>query len=206
MVRKTEHEEQIIAVLNEAEAGAKTRDLCRKHGVSNATFYKWKAKYAGMSVSELKRLRSIEDENRRLKQIVAQQALDNWALKARRLATTYAIEGLGLSERRACLLVGVSSSVYRYEPKRGDDDALRRRMRELAGERKRFGSPRLHIMLKREGGWWSITSGPSAFTTRRGLPLGGRGGVREQQEPWSSFRLPSGVTRSGRWTSSPIAP
>ena len=61
------------------------------------------------------------------------------------------MEGLGLSERRACLLSGVSPSVYRYEAKRGNDDELRTRMRELAGERKRFGSPRLHIMLKREG-------------------------------------------------------
>ena len=66
-------------MLNEAEA--KTSELCRKHGVSEATFYKWKAKYVGLTVSELKRLRSLEDENRRLKQIVAQQALDNWALK-----------------------------------------------------------------------------------------------------------------------------
>ena len=81
MARKRYTEEQIIAVLKEAEAGAKTSELCRKHGVSEATFYKWKAKYAGLTVSELKRLRSLEDENRRLKQIVAQQALDNWALK-----------------------------------------------------------------------------------------------------------------------------
>jgi len=81
MVRKKYTEEQIIAVLKEAEAGARTAELCRKYGMSDATFYKWKAKYAGLSVSELKRLRSLEDENRRLKQIVAQQALDNWALK-----------------------------------------------------------------------------------------------------------------------------
>ena len=81
MVRKRYTEEQIIAVLNEAEAGAKTGELCRKHGMSEATFYKWQAKYAGLTLSELKRLRSMEDENRRLKQIVAQQALDNWALK-----------------------------------------------------------------------------------------------------------------------------
>ena len=81
MVRKRYTEEQIIAVLNEAEAGAKTGELCRKHGMSEATFYKWKAKYAGLTLSELKRLRSLEDENRQLKQIVAQQALDNWALK-----------------------------------------------------------------------------------------------------------------------------
>ncbi|MDA1215801.1 MAG: IS3 family transposase [Chloroflexi bacterium] len=162
MVRKRYTEEQIIAVLNEAEAGAKTGELCRKHGVSDATFYKWKAKYAGLTVSELKRLRSLEDENRRLKQIVAPQALENWALKellakkllkpkARRMAASYAIEGLGLSERRACLLAGVTPSVYRYEPKQGSDDDLRQRMRDLAGQRKRFGSPRLHIMLKREG-------------------------------------------------------
>ena len=81
MVRKRYTEEQIIAVLKEGEAGAKTADLCRKHGVSDATFYKWKAKDAGLTVRELKRLRSLEEENRRLKQIVAQQALDTWALK-----------------------------------------------------------------------------------------------------------------------------
>ena len=81
MVRKRYTEEQIIAVLNEAESGARTAALCRKHGMSDATFYNWKAKYAGLTVSELKRLKSLEDENRHLKQIVAQQALDNWALK-----------------------------------------------------------------------------------------------------------------------------
>jgi len=74
-------EEQIIAVLNESEAGAKVADLCRKHGMSDATYYNWKAKYAGMTVSDLNRLKSLEAENRRLKQIVADQALDNLALK-----------------------------------------------------------------------------------------------------------------------------
>ena len=74
-------EEQIIAVLREAEAGAKVTDLCRKYGMSDATYYNWKAKYAGLTVSELKRLKALEDENRRLKQIVADQALDIRALK-----------------------------------------------------------------------------------------------------------------------------
>ena len=69
----------------------------------------------------------------------------------RKMAATYAMESLGLSERRACLLTGISLSVYRYRSNRCDDGVLRLRMRELAGERKRFGSPRLHIMLKREG-------------------------------------------------------
>ena len=81
MARKRYTEEQIIAVLNEADAGAKTGELCRRHGMSEGIFYQWKAKYAGLTLNELKRLRSLEEENRRLKQIVAQQALDNWSLK-----------------------------------------------------------------------------------------------------------------------------
>ena len=75
-------EEQIIRVLQEAEAGVPVAELCRKHGVSDATFYKWKAKYGGLTVSEAKRLRALEDENRRLKQIVGDLTLDNQALKA----------------------------------------------------------------------------------------------------------------------------
>lgn len=67
------------------------------------------------------------------------------------MAVSHIKESLGLSERRACLLVDISSSVYRYQPKPDDDDQVRKRMRELAEQRKRFGSPRLHIMLKREG-------------------------------------------------------
>ena len=74
-------EEQIIGVLKEAEAGMKTVEVCRKHGISEATYYKWKAKYGGLEVSEARRLRQLEDENRRLKQMVAEQALDLQALK-----------------------------------------------------------------------------------------------------------------------------
>ena len=81
MVRKRYTEEQIIQVLREGEAGARVADLCRKYGMSEATYYNWKAKYAGMTVSDVKRLKALEDENRRLKQIVAEQALDNKALK-----------------------------------------------------------------------------------------------------------------------------
>ncbi|MFC2058404.1 IS3 family transposase [Chloroflexota bacterium] len=161
MVRRKYTEEQIIAVLREGEAGAKVADLCRKHGMSDASYYNWKAKYAGLTVSELKRLKSLEEENRRLKQIVGEQALDIRALKellfkkllkpgVKRLAVSHARQSLGLSERKACLLVNISASVYRYRPKKYDDITLRQRLRELAGQRKRFGSPRLHILLKRE--------------------------------------------------------
>jgi len=74
-------EEQIIAVLREAEAGAKTKDLCRRHGISEPTFYNWKAKYAGMTVSEARRLRELESENSKLKRLLADAELDKAALK-----------------------------------------------------------------------------------------------------------------------------
>lgn len=74
-------EEQIIAVLREAESRTPVKELCRRAGVSTVTFYKWKNKYAGMEISEVRRMRLLEDENARLKKIVAQQALDIDALK-----------------------------------------------------------------------------------------------------------------------------
>jgi putative transposase len=74
-------EEQIITILKEAEGGAKVADLCRRHGISDATFYTWRSKYGGLEVSEMRRLRQLEEENRRLKSIVADQALDLRALK-----------------------------------------------------------------------------------------------------------------------------
>jgi len=74
-------EEQIIAVLREHEAGAKTADLARKHGISEATLYNWKAKYGGMDVSDAKRLRSLEEENRKLKKLLAESMLDAATLK-----------------------------------------------------------------------------------------------------------------------------
>ena len=78
---KRHTEEQIIGVLKESEAGMKTSELCRKHGISEGTFYKWKDKYGGLTISEARRLRVLEEENRRLKHIVADQALDIRALK-----------------------------------------------------------------------------------------------------------------------------
>ena len=75
-------EEQIIGILKQHEAGVKTADLCREHGISEATFYNWKSKYGGLEVSEAQRLRQMEDENRRLKSLVADLSLDREALKA----------------------------------------------------------------------------------------------------------------------------
>jgi putative transposase len=81
MKRKRFSEEQIVGVLKEHELGAKTADLCRKHGISEATFYNWKSKFGGMDVSEAKRLKALDGENAKLKRLLADAMLDNAALK-----------------------------------------------------------------------------------------------------------------------------
>lgn len=81
MKRARHTEEQIIQVLHEAQAGAATAEVCRRHGISQATFYKWKQKFGGLQVSDAKRLRLLEEENRKLKKLVADQALDAMVLK-----------------------------------------------------------------------------------------------------------------------------
>lgn len=81
MKRSRFSEEQIIAILKEHEAGVATAEVCRRHGVSSATFYKWKAKFSGLEVSDAKRLRQLEDENAKLKRLLAEAMLDNAMLK-----------------------------------------------------------------------------------------------------------------------------
>jgi len=81
MKRKRFSEEQIIGVLKEHEAGAKAADLCRKHGIGEATFYNWKSRFGGLEVSEARRLRALENENAKLKKLLAEAHLDNAALK-----------------------------------------------------------------------------------------------------------------------------
>ncbi|MFN3626218.1 MAG: IS3 family transposase [Hyphomicrobium sp.] len=155
-------EEQIIAVLKEHEAGAKTADLARKHGVSEATLYNWKAKFGGMDISEAKRLKALEEENARLKKLLAEQMLDAAALRellfkkmvgpaVQRDAVAHLQAVMGLSERRACSIVGADRKMVRYRSRRPPDTELRARLRELANERRRFGYRRLFILLRREG-------------------------------------------------------
>lgn len=81
MKRKRFKEEQIIGILKEAEAGIEPKELCRKHGIAEGTYYRWKSKYGGMEVSEARKLKALEEENRQLKRLVADQALDIQMLK-----------------------------------------------------------------------------------------------------------------------------
>ena len=103
MTRKRHTEAKIIVVLAEAQAGASLQDFCRKHGISDAKFYKCRTKYAGLEVSDVKKLRQLEKENRRLKQMVADQALDIQTLKAitAKTGTAQGEEGGGSGGRRA---------------------------------------------------------------------------------------------------------
>ncbi|WP_156139588.1 IS3 family transposase [Sphingomonas sp. 35-24ZXX] len=162
MKRARFSEEQIIGVLKEAEAGAKTADLARRHGVSEATIYNWKAKYGGLEVSEARRLRELESENARLKRLLADAMLDQAALKdllgkkvltpaAKREAVAHLQACHGMSERRACRVIDADRKSVRYRSTRDDDTALREKLRGLANQRRRFGYRRLHILLRREG-------------------------------------------------------
>ncbi|UHD43885.1 IS3 family transposase [Aureimonas altamirensis] len=162
MKRKRFTEEQIIGVLREHEAGAKAVDLARKHGVSEATLYNWKAKYGGMDVSDAKRLKSLEDENAKLKKLLAEQMLDAAALRellgkkmvgpvAKREAVAHLRAVMDLSERRACQIVGVDRKTVRYQSRRPPETELRGKLRDLANERRRFGYRRLFVLLRRDG-------------------------------------------------------
>ncbi|HET9629704.1 MAG TPA: IS3 family transposase [Novosphingobium sp.] len=154
-------EEQIIGMIKEHEAGLPTVEVCRKHGLSPATFYKLKAKYDGLEVSDARRLRQLEDENGKLKRLLAESVLDNAILKdllgkglttpgQRRDAALGVMRDYEVSQRRACVLIGVDPKTVRRE-RPPDHAAIREEMREIAGLRRRFGYRRVGVMLERKG-------------------------------------------------------
>src|SRR5690606_17999969 len=148
-MRKSRYtEEQIVNALKQADAGMKVEDICRKLGITPTTFYRWKAKFGGMEVNEARRLKQLEEENRRLEQLVANQALDIQMLKAvvrkkmvkpaaGRQAVGYLLRTFGVSERRACRVIGLCRSSYRYEPRREEPMELLQELRQIASERPR---------------------------------------------------------------------
>jgi putative transposase len=128
-------EAQIIGMIKEQEAGMPTADVCRRHGLSPASFYKFKSKYGGMNVSETHRLRSLEEENAKLK---------------RRAAACMAMRGHDISQRRACRLVSVDpKTVRRNHPP--DNPEVREEMKAIARKRRRFGYRRIGLLLERKG-------------------------------------------------------
>ncbi|MCX5801807.1 MAG: IS3 family transposase [Candidatus Eisenbacteria bacterium] len=158
-------EEQIAFVLRQAETGTRVVEVCRKVGISEQTFFRWKRKYGGLGISELRRLRQLEEENRRLKRMVADLSLDKQMLQdvlfkkalrpaQKRERVEHLQEAYRVSERRACEVVEIWRASHRYRSHRRDDVALRMRIREIAETRVRYGYLRIHILLRREG--WCV--------------------------------------------------
>jgi putative transposase len=124
---------QIVATLHEAAAGSQVRELCRRHGIMETTFYRWRRQYGGLQVNETKRLKTFEDENRRMKKLVADLSLDNAMLKdaagaqmvtatQRRQVVTHLRAAFDVSARRACRLVGLSRARWHYRSRRPPRD------------------------------------------------------------------------------------
>jgi putative transposase len=160
-------EEQIVAVLRQVEAGARVDDVCRKVGISQATYYLWKRKYTGVGVSELRELWQLRDEVGRLKRLVADLSLDRQILqdirlkkavrpRARRKLARWAQEAYRISERHAARIVKLAIGTLRYESRKVFDEVLRHRLRELAGMHVRYGYRRLTVLLRREG--WHVNA------------------------------------------------
>ncbi|HEX7762551.1 MAG TPA: IS3 family transposase [Cellvibrio sp.] len=159
-------ETQIIKVLKEVEAGRLVKEVCREYGISDATYYNWKAKYGGMEASDVKRLKDLEEENRRLKQMYAELSLDHKILKdivgkkavkpaVRRELADYAVTTHAVSLRRACRVVGLSDSVYRYRPDANRDDALIATLQAVSERYPAYGFSKLLKVMRREGHPWN---------------------------------------------------
>ena len=173
MPRKGFTEEQIGVALRQAEAGTAVAEICRKLGIAEPTFYRWKRKYAGLGISEIRRLKQLEDENRRLKQVVADLTLDKAMLQdvailtgrgppkvvtpsCRRDVVAHLEAAYRVSERCACRATGFPRSSQRYRSRAAPQGELRLRLKELAAARVRYGYRRLHVLLRREG--WSVNA------------------------------------------------
>ncbi|EGX3499913.1 IS3 family transposase [Salmonella enterica] len=158
-MKKTRYtEEQIAFALKQGETGTRVGEVCRKMGISEATFYNWKKKFAGPGVAELRRLRQLEDENQRLKKLVAELSLDKEMLQEvlkpkvlrpaqKRQAVTFLLEAYRISVRRGCGLLMQSRTVYHWQSRR-DDRAITLCIREIAETRIRYGCPLIHIQLR----------------------------------------------------------
>ncbi|MDP4218517.1 MAG: IS3 family transposase [Bacteroidota bacterium] len=154
-------ETQIVGILKQQEGGIPTKELCREHGISAATFYNWKSKYGGMEASDVKRMKELEEENAKLKRMYANLALDNeilkdlftkkgWALPPKRQYTEELMEERGISVSRACKIVSLPRSQFYYTSKK-DDTAIISELEDLAYKHPSYGFRKLSAYLRRAG-------------------------------------------------------
>lgn len=154
-------EDQIAFALKQAELGTSVEEVCRRMGISDATFYVWRKKYAGVGPSGLRRLRQLEEENCKLKQIVADLSLEKAMLQAvvakklrpsqRRALVPELMQRFGCIQRNALRVVKMSASAYLYKPVKKDESALKMRIKEITDTRVHYGYRRVHVLLRREG-------------------------------------------------------
>ena len=204
-------DEQVAMALRQAEAGTPVGEICRKLGVSEQTFYRWRKRFGALGVSELRELRQLRDENRKLKGLVADLTWTRRSCtrrsekngKGRRPLRPRALGagGIPVSERRACRAVGVQRSVVRYRSRRPSQQPLRARLRELASVRLRAGYQQLHVLLRREG-WRVNHKRVYRLYTEEGLALRRRRPRRHRSAvARSACRRPRGRMSSGPWIS-----
>jgi putative transposase len=187
-------EEQIIGVPPEQEAGMQVAEVCRKHGISPPTFYAWKAKFGGMSVSNAKPLKRLEDW---LSRVEGHQLAKMVTPAARRAAVTAAREAHGISERRACSIIGADRTAVRYRYRGADDAAARTRLKQLAAECRRFGWRRLKLLLQREGIRMNHKKLRRLYAEER-LQVRRRGGRKRALGTRAPLTLPQGPNQ--RWS------
>src|SRR6185436_8966301 len=165
MKRSKFTEAQIAFILRQAEEGTAVGEVCRKAGISEATYYNWRKKYAGLTPSEMRRLRLLEEENGKLKRIVADLSLDKGDVAGRhppkalkparqRQMVDHARSTWRVSIRRACRALPVERSTYHYRSRRAGQAELIERIKEIAATRVRYGYRRIHVLLRREG--WRV--------------------------------------------------
>ncbi|MDH1254352.1 IS3 family transposase [Comamonas thiooxydans] len=160
-MKKRFTEEQIIGFLREAESGLPVAELCCRHGFSEASYYLWRNKFGGMSVSDAKRLKELELENARLKRLLAESMLESEVTKEalrKKLVSAPARRELvrhmvvcGLSERRLLLVIGMSASAYRYKPAGDRNGALKDKIIALAQRHRRYGAGMIYLKLRQAG-------------------------------------------------------
>jgi len=161
--RFTEH--QIIAVLKSVEAGRTVKDVCREAAISEASYYNWKVKYGGMEASDIRKIKDLEDGNRRIKQMLADLSLECRALKdviekrlkpvIKRELAHYLISQFTMSTRQACRTLSLSTTVFFYKPDTWRNDALIEAIAELAERYPRYGFTKLFQVIRRHGHVWS---------------------------------------------------
>ena len=162
MKRSKFTEAQIAFAIKQSETGTRVEEVCRKMGISEATFYNWKKKYGGLGIPELRRLRQLEEENAQLKKLVADLSLDKQMLQDvikkvvkpayKKEIACWMVSNYRISAQRACRQVCLAKSMYYYVHHRHRDDSLlKMRMNEIAHPRIRYGFGRILVLLRREG-------------------------------------------------------